>query len=237
MHVYRLKVTGGNATVTTGTSIARVARTRRLIWMAAAAFLAGLTAASAETGAAAAGTEAAKARIEKLSDNLINVMKNANQLGYSGRYRTLEPVLRESYNFELMSKSSVGRRNWDSFTEEQRNKFRDLFSRMSISTYAARFKGYSGQSFEVVGVQPSSGGDIVVQSKLNNPDGEPVDLNYRMRNFNGNWQIIDVYLDGRFSELAKNRSEFTTVLRDKGYDGLVAAIEDMIRRNERNGAS
>lgn len=186
---------------------------------------------------AEADPKAAEAVIEDLSNNLIFVMKNAKNLGYRGRYRKLEPILSNAYNFDLMSKSSVGRRNWESFTPEQQKQFQDLFKRMSVSTYASRFKGYSGQDFEVLGHQKSSSGDLVVQSKLNNPDGDPVDLNYRMRDFDGEWRIIDVYLDGRFSELAKNRSEFTSVLRDKGYDGLVDAIEDMIRRNERNGSS
>lgn len=229
----------GSLIVTIPTMVARAqfARMRMPAILAAAVCLAGFVAAGASTAYAQAGAQAAEARIAKLSNKLIEVMRNAKQLGYNGRYRALEPVLRESYNFDLMSKSSVGRRNWEAFNQQQQSRFRDLFSRMSISTYAARFKGYSGQSFEVTGHQKTSGGDLVVQSKLNNPDGDDVSLNYRMRNFGGKWQIIDVYLDGRFSELAKNRSEFTAVLRDKGYDGLVAAIEDMIRRNERNGAS
>lgn len=216
---------------------AAYARMHRLAILAAFACLAGFTAAAGVTEARAeAGAGAAEARIENLSNKLINVMRNADRLGYSGRYRELEPVLRDSYNFDLMARYSVGRRNWQSFTEDQQKRFRELFTRMSISTYAARFKGYSGQSFEVAG-HKRYGNDVMVRSQLNNPDGDDVELNYRMRQFGGEWQIIDVYLEGRISELAKNRSEFAAVLKREGYDGLISSIQDIISRNERNGAS
>ena len=42
---------------------------------------------------------------------------------------------------------------------------------------------------------------------------------------NGNaWQVVDVYLDGTISELATRRSEFSSILRDRGIDGLITAL-------------
>jgi phospholipid transport system substrate-binding protein len=46
-----------------------------------------------------------------------------------------------------------------------------------------------------------------------------------MRNGAGGWQIIDVYLSGTISELATRRSEFSSVLRQRGPDALVALLQ------------
>jgi phospholipid transport system substrate-binding protein len=40
----------------------------------------------------------------------------------------------------------------------------------------------------------------------------------------GPWQISDVYLDGTISQLAVHRSEFNSVLRREGVDGLTVAL-------------
>jgi phospholipid transport system substrate-binding protein len=45
-----------------------------------------------------------------------------------------------------------------------------------------------------------------------------------MRQSQGSWQISDVYLDGTISQLAVQRSEFNSILRREGVDGLVMAL-------------
>jgi phospholipid transport system substrate-binding protein len=35
---------------------------------------------------------------------------------------------------------------------------------------------------------------------------------------------VDVYLDGTISELATRRSEFSSILRDRGIDGLITVL-------------
>ena len=45
-----------------------------------------------------------------------------------------------------------------------------------------------------------------------------------MRNNGGVWQIADVYLDGTISELATRRSEFASILRTGGINGLIQTL-------------
>jgi phospholipid transport system substrate-binding protein len=45
-----------------------------------------------------------------------------------------------------------------------------------------------------------------------------------MRKNGGLWQIADVYLDGTISQLATQRSEFYSILRRDGVDGLLIAL-------------
>ena len=75
----------------------------------------------------------------------------------------------------------------------------------------------------MTGEQSSAGGTIIT-SQIVKSSGEPVNINYLMRQNGGGWQIADVYLNGTISELATRRSEFAAILRTRGIDGLIAML-------------
>jgi len=55
-----------------------------------------------------------------------------------------------------------------------------------------------------------------------------------MRRNGDSWLISDIYLDGAISEVATRRSEFATILRNDGIDGLIMALNrkvDLLTRN------
>lgn len=171
-----------------------------------------------------------RATIEKLNAALLDVMQNAQALGYEGRYERLAPVLTEVYNFPIMAQISVGRSSWNGFDDAQRQQFVQSFSDMSIATYAARFDGYSGERFEIVGNEEGPRGSILVRSRLVRPNDQPVALNYVLRDFGGQWRILDVLLEGTYSEMSRQRAEFTSVLRREGFDGLLREIRETTQR-------
>ena len=100
---------------------------------------------------------------------------------------------------------------------------------MSIATYAARFDGYSGERFEIVSEEKSVRDTILVKTRLIKSDGGPVALNYLTRARGGeDWRIIDVFLDARFSELARLRADYTAVIKRQGFVELIDLIEAKI---------
>jgi phospholipid transport system substrate-binding protein len=165
--------------------------------------------------------------IERLNAALLDVMRNAADLGYEGRYEELEPVLEESYDFPFMIRIAVGP-VWRELDEAQRERITELFTEMSIATYAARFDGYDGERFEVLGNEPAPRDTVLVHSRIVLSDDEPVELSYLLKKFNGDWRIIDVLLDDRYSELARQRAEFAAVLRSGGFPDLVTTLQRKI---------
>lgn len=165
--------------------------------------------------------------IERLHASLLEVMRNADELGYDGRYQQLESVLEESYDFPFMIRIALGP-TWRELDERQRAELTELFTDMSVANYAARFDGYGGERFEILGEEPGPREAVLVQSRIVRPDDEPVELNYLLREFDDGWRIIDVLLDARYSELARQRAEFAAVLRDGGVPDLVATLERKI---------
>ena len=64
----------------------------------------------------------------------------------------------------------------------------------------------------------------MVHSQIIKASGEPVKVDYMMHRAGDNWLIADIYLDGAISEVATRRSEFSTILKNEGIDGLIAAL-------------
>ncbi len=56
-----------------------------------------------------------------------------------------------------------------------------------------------------------------------------------MRETDGVWRIIDVYLDGIYSEIALKRADYAGILKRAGFDGLFTEIENKIAEIEREG--
>lgn len=162
------------------------------------------------------------ATVRNLYDTLMSAMRNGASLGASGRYQQIEPVVSRVFDVPLMARLAVGSQ-WVSLTESQRQQITQAFTRYIAAIYAERFDSYSGERLQVTGVRPSAGGSIIT-SQIVKSNGEPVDINYLMRNNGGTWQIADVYLDGTISELATRRSEFASILRTGGINGLIQAL-------------
>ena len=168
----------------------------------------------------------AKSTIDGFDGVLLDVMKNADKLGYKGRYDKLAPVITKTYDLPLMARISVGP-EWSTLTPDQQAKITEAFKSLSIATFASRFDGYGGESFQITGESPANADDIV-DTKMLRPNDDAVDLNYRLRKTGDDWRIIDVYLSGTISQLANYRSEFSTTLRTKGADGLIQLINDKV---------
>ena len=166
--------------------------------------------------------------VDALHEKLISVMKDAETLGYDGRFERLEPVISELFDIPFMAEKSIGR-HWKTVEEENRARLLTTFERFTVANYAGRFTGYSGQHFETFREVTSKYGTILVYSRLISENGETVQLNYRLRPAKDDgWRIIDVLLNGTISELALRRSEYSSLIRREGFAALISALNERI---------
>jgi phospholipid transport system substrate-binding protein len=169
------------------------------------------------------------APIRAFYDALLDVMKRAKALGIKGRYDRLAPVIEATFDLPAMTRIAVGPR-WTSIPKEQQAQLVDAFSRMTIATYASRFDGYSGERFEIDPDVDARGSGSIVHTRIVQPKGEPVTLNYLMRKSGGKWKAVDVYLTGTISELATRRSEFNSILDAGGPQALIGSLRQQTDR-------
>ena len=154
---------------------------------------------------------------------LLYNMHYGPSLGQQGRVGRLAPVVPRVFNIPYMIQLAIGP-SWATLPEIQRQQVAQAFERYVTAVYAERFDKYSGERLEVIGEQPTNYG-IIVRTQIFKATSEPVNVNYLMVG-SGGYQIGDVYLNGTISELAAKRSEFSSILRTQGVNGLITALNN-----------
>jgi phospholipid transport system substrate-binding protein len=173
-------------------------------------------------GRAAAIAAGPQDNVRSFYATLLTTMKDGGVLGQSGRYAKLAPVVDRVFDVPLMTRLAIGS-FWEALPAARRQQLTEAFQHYVAATYADRFDSWSGEQLEVIGERPYNA-DVIVQTKIVKPNGEATTLNYLMRQNEGSWQISDVYLDGTISQLAVQRSEFSSILRREGIEGLVMTL-------------
>ena len=176
---------------------------------------------------AQAETSAPVRVVEQLHESLLEAMMNADELGYQGRFELLEPALQGTFDLNFMASKSVGRA-WKRLEETEQTRWQRAFGRLIVANFAGRFEGWTGQAFETLGEESAAHETRMVLTKIVDPEGDDVDLNYRMQEQDEGWRIIDVYFKGTVSELAMRRSEYSSVLKRDGFEALIAAVDQRI---------
>lgn len=177
------------------------------------------------TYARAADPEA-PATVEQFHETLLQIMRNAESLGFDGRYDTLEPVVQSNFDTPLIAKVILGR-HWQSLNDEQKQQFINIFNELSITTYANRFSSYDGEKFEYLGTESLNKQRVLVRTRMTRPDGDDVKFDYLMHQRDGNWYIMSIVAQG-VNDLSLKRADYTAIMESRGFDGLVAELNDKI---------
>jgi phospholipid transport system substrate-binding protein len=177
----------------------------------------------------------AKQVVEKLNVVLIDVMKNAKQLGYQGRYKKLDPIVRETHEFEAIAQIALGN-HWKDLSTEQKKKFVDKLTDLSVATYAAQFNDYSGEDFKYDSEQNMKSNRLMLRYNLIAPKEKPVKFEYILNAFNGQWVIINIVVDG-ISDLALKKAQYGSVIEREGFDSLMNKLSQKITDYANNNSS
>lgn len=170
--------------------------------------------------------EQPSAVVRKLNAALLEAMKKGKEAGYPVRRSIVEPVIRDSFALDDTARAAAGR-YWATFNEDQRKIYLKTYADWTVATYAGRFDGYSGEKFTIVSESPPVGGTVTVISKLIQPKGGEVEFSYQLRQVRGNWRIADIKICG-VSQLALTRGQFISIVRKKGFPGLIAKLNEKI---------
>ncbi len=171
--------------------------------------------------------------IKELHSKLLYIMQNAEPLAYQGRYNEMEEIVISRFDTPLIAKVIMSR-YWRQLDEEKKMDFIKLFQRLSVATYASRFDGYDGESFVELSAETLKKGRLLIKTELKRTKDKPVHLDYLMHETDGEWKIISVIANG-VNDLSLKRAEYATVIKDRGFDGLVEEVSRKIRDMEQQG--
>lgn len=189
----------------------------------------------AQGAALADPVEDARKPVDRLNDTLIEVMKGGKQMGYEGRYKKIEPVVKDTFEFEAVSQLALGG-HWKKLDKAQKTAFIAKLTELSIANYAAQFNSYGGESFKYDSSQESKNGRLLLRYNFTAPKEKPIKFEYYMDELNGQWQIINIVVDG-ISDLALKKAQYTSVIDREGFDSLLSKLSQKIADYAHNNAS
>lgn len=172
-------------------------------------------------------TEAAAAFIETLGQKVLPVQVSKQADAAEVRLAAFRGLIRGSFDLDLISRLVLGR-FWGRATEGQRAAFKDLFARYFLNTYAGLLNSYRVDTLVVISSKRVGERDYLVRTSVER-DGEMTAVVWRLRARDGEYRIIDVLVRG-ISLVLTHRSEFASVVRQEGLDGMLRVLRDRVSR-------
>jgi phospholipid transport system substrate-binding protein len=163
------------------------------------------------------------APIAALYTALEAVMRQGTATSFRHRFQTIAPVIDRTFDLPAILRSSVGAR-WTTLETAAQSALQAAFRRFTIATYVANFDKYDGERFELMPTLRHVGADQIVQTRIIQDTGEPIRLDYVMRQADADWRAIDILIDGTISRVAVQHSDFRALLHDRDATALIASL-------------
>ncbi len=172
------------------------------------------------SGAAAAAD--AKNFVDTVGQKVLAIVNGAG--GESARRQQLQQMFRANVDMDWMGQFVLGH-SWNEASQTQRDHYLEAYRKYLLARYTTRFADYTGAKYDITGVKEEANGQYTVSMQIKTPDGDQnTQAGYRLRPEGGSFKIIDIIVEG-ISQITTQRSEFASVIQQKGIDGLIAAIE------------
>jgi phospholipid transport system substrate-binding protein len=148
----------------------------------------------------------------------------------AAREAGIRRVLEAYFDLDYMGRSTLGN-YWNQTTPEQRERYLKASANVEARAYAERFGQYRGQTLTVNRITPKGGGVTLVDSKLALSSGDPVNVQWEVRNEGRGPRIVDVRTEG-VSMIMTRRADFVSYIRNHGgqVEPLIGELEARARR-------
>jgi phospholipid transport system substrate-binding protein len=176
---------------------------------------------------AVAQTSGASQFIGNLGNEAIKVLA-LRDIALDVREARFRGLLANGFDLNFISRFVLGR-FWREASPEQRSTYQQLFTEYVLRVYSSRLGGYAGESLNIVAERAAGKKDVMISTQIDRPSGPPIRAEWRVRNKNGTYRIIDVMVEG-VSMAATQRSEFASVIKRNGIDGLIHLLD--VRTNK-----
>jgi phospholipid transport system substrate-binding protein len=175
--------------------------------------------------ATAAITDDASKYIQNLGDQALGVISNP-KFGPNDKQKALEKMFSNSVDFPWVGRFVMGH-FWREASEEQKSRYLQEYQKFLVLHYTSRFTQYTSGTFKVTSSRDDGDNECTVSMELKSdePNAEPVLVDYRVRKEDGGFKIFDVIVEG-VSLITTQRSEFASVITNNGIDYLINKLAE-----------
>lgn len=167
--------------------------------------------------------------VQETADAVVAVLADKNQSTAEKRAK-IEQIVYAHFDFTTLSKLVLAR-NWKQLSPAQQHDFVEEFKRHLSVTYGRNVETYNNERAVITGDREESNKDWTVKTKIIRPSAADILVDYRLRQEDGKWHVIDVIIEG-VSLVANFRSQFQEILTSSGPDHLIELLREKNAKGE-----
>ena len=156
-------------------------------------------------------------------DAIIGILNNG-ELDKAGKRAEVKAVVNKRFDFRAMSQRTLAT-NWKKVTEEEKNRFVDLFSQLIENSYVGKLDSYTNEKVDYTGEKVDGRRAVVETIIITTTADVPVD--YRVYLKDDQWLGYDVIIEG-VSLISNYRSSYQEIMKNEGFEGLIAKMQEKI---------
>ena len=172
---------------------------------------------------ALANEEAPDAMIRKVTDDVLNIVRQDKDIRSGNTKKAIELVeakVLPNFNFQRMTALAMGR-DWNKANAEQKKRLTDEFKTLLVRTYSNALTGYKDQTIRYKPAKLQAGDtEVMVRTEIVQPGNKPIPLDYSLEKQPEWWKVYDVVVAG-VSLVTNYRDTFNQEVRANGVDGLI----------------
>ncbi len=156
-------------------------------------------------------------------DAILSVLKKKD-IEQETKEKEIYKIINPIFDFRLMAQLALGRAHWPKLTQQQCEKFTQLFAERLRSSYLRKVTLYTDE--QVVfkdAVQDTKKKIVNIPVEITMKDSK-VNMLYRLRKVEKRWKIYDVEIQG-VSILLTYRAQFDDILRNGTINDLLSQLE------------
>lgn len=148
-----------------------------------------------------------------------------NDLEKQAKSEAIVEIVTPMFDFPLMARLSLGREHWTGLTDENKDRFTELFIKRLRQSYLNKLTAYNDEKIVY-------GSAVAVNKKIHIPTdlvstGKKISMLYKLYASKSGWRIYDIEIQG-VSIIRSYRSQFAEILKNRTFDDLLEKLEKPI---------
>jgi phospholipid transport system substrate-binding protein len=147
------------------------------------------------------------------------------EAGIKAKKEKIRLTSQKMFDFVELSKRTLGQ-NWNTFSQEQRREFVDLYRSLLEDAYVEKITAYTNEKVNFTKEVPLAENTVEVQSTVVTKTAE-IPIYYRVIKRENDWKIYDVVIEG-VSLIANYRSQFREILANNPPEKLLETLRKKV---------
>lgn len=172
------------------------------------------------------------ALVHQTTEQAVAVLRNPSLQGEAHAQKRAEKfwgVVLPKFDSQEIAKRCLSV-HWTGLNETQQKEFVNLFIELVKHSYQGTLERYAKDAQFSFDHERIEGDSAEVETQILSPSSEEktLSLNYRLHRTGGKWLIYDIVAEN-VSLVQNYRNQFSRILKDSSYDGLVQALRKKIQ--------